>query len=581
MTPSIWLFRATVLLALALLAERQVSPLRLRRWLLLSGAAGALALPLLAFELPALAPAIPQVSPEQVVEWVGLGGPSAVASPAPVGAPAGTSGAGWGLSRWGLLIWGLGSALLLARALAGRAWLARAVWRAQAAPSAWGAAVSGVPLRISAALSGAGLVGPWPRAVLLPTAALEWSDAERAQVLRHEGAHAAARDDWGQLLMQALTITLWPTPLAWWVRRRARLVAELAADEAVVTQGTAAVAYAETLARLARVGRPGLVAASAPGVLEARVRALLAGRRPAASGGQLSLAVGCGVLLTAALAGVSGTATSGTLASAPLQDTVDAELARLETLWHPEDAAIVVVDVRSGEVLASGDLHGTLLDTPLELGSVLKPFTVAAALEAGVSPDVTLPGHSGRWSVGGETIQDHRAAESLSLTELLAWSSNIGAAVLVEEIGVQPVREALLAAGVPAVPQVAEHSLEAARLGMGLGVPVSPVQLARAYAALGDVRGGAPFRAETVAAVQAGLAAALGSDGTAHAAARPGALGGKTGTAAHGEGYVASFAGLWAAPQGTAAVAVVVVEPQTARPYGGAVAAPSFARLIQ
>lgn len=581
MTPFIWLLRASLLLLAALLAERAVSALRLRRLLLLAGAVGALALPLLAFELPSLTAALPSVSAAQVTEWVGLASPtpqpSAATTPSPLSAPLAAGGGAW---SGGLLwVWGLGSVLLAVRALLGRAWLAREVWRSPLAPAQW-QDEGGAPLRISAALPGAGLAGPWPRAVLLPAAAVTWPAAERAQVLRHEQAHARAGDDWSLLLMQALTVVLWPTPLAWWAQRRARLVAELAADDAVVGSGASPLQYAETLARLAGARQAGLVAASTRGMLEARVRALLSGRRAAAGGGQLTLA-GVGALgITVLLAAVPGTAASGTRPAGTLQEAVDAELARIQADWHPEDAAIVVVDVQDGTILARGDLHGTLLDRPIEVGSTLKPFTVAAALESGIPADVVLPGRGGRWSVGGVTIEDHRAAESLSLSELLAWSSNIGAAALVDQVGVQAIRDTMLAAGLDTVPEVADHTPAAAHLGMGLGVSVSPTALAQAYRVFGA--DDSPLRPQTVAAVRAGLAAAIGPDGTAHAAAVPGALGGKTGTARYGDSgdYVASFAGLWETAEGTAAVSVVVAAPETDRPYGGAVAAPVFARLL-
>ena len=154
------------------------------------------------------------------------------------------------------------------------------------------------------------------------------------------------------------------------------------------------------------------------------------------------------------------------------------------------------------------------------------------------------------------------------------------------QVGAAPVRAALQAVGVEQVSEAADGTAEAAHLGMGVGAAVSPLHLAHAYTILANggvdpVSGAAIFRADTVATVRQGLAAAIGPEGTGHAAGVPGMLGGKTGTNRHGEGQVATFAGLWQAAGAPQVVVVVVVEPRAEKAYGGVVAAPSAARLLQ
>lgn len=595
MSALLWLLRSAVLLAGVLLAERLAPTARVRRLLLIAGLAGALLLPMAAeLATPWLSVPVPEAS---VAEWAAPPQAPELAAPeAPAAAPASTPtrrAAAPSLLTLALSVWAAGAALLLLRALGGRLWLARVVARARPVD----APGEGPPVWLTSALEGPGFTGPWPRAILVPEAWEGWTPTQRLHVLRHERAHAAAGDDWARLLAQLAGALLWPDPLVHVVARRLRLSSELLADQRVLGEGVGPVDYVETLAALARVRqreRAALVAMSGRSALTERVRQLLFGAPPRAPRSRTAAACGL-ALLTLVAACVSQADPEAApvevpLASEPglhrtLQEAAAAELEVIDLTWNPDAVAIVAVDPATGQVVAEA---GAATQQPMVLGSVLKPFTVAAALREGVDPDAPLPGHDGAWSYGGLELRDHRAFERLTTRELLVASSNIGAVELLDRVGPEAVARAHADFGLGEPPPVEPGSADAARLAMGLATAVTPTQLAQAYAVLIDQAGPSPRTGRVLAAedaeeVLASLSDAVGPEGTGHRAWVPDhEVFGKTGTSLTEEGgAIASFAGGWTSADAPMALVVVVVNPQGEGAYGGAVAAPAFARVLQ
>ncbi len=112
---------------------------------------------------------------------------------------------------------------------------------------------------------------------------------------------------------------------------------------------------------------------------------------------------------------------------------------------EPESAWALVLETRSGAVRAlvnwpDFDPNSPALSEPAhrrnyvltdayEFGSVMKPLTVAAALQEGlVSADTQFQCHGGAWSVGRRTIHDVHPFGTLTVSDIVAKSSNIGAA---------------------------------------------------------------------------------------------------------------------------------------------------------
>jgi cell division protein FtsI (penicillin-binding protein 3) len=253
----------------------------------------------------------------------------------------------------------------------------------------------------------------------------------------------------------------------------------------------------------------------------------------------------------------------------------------------------------------------------------MKTLPIAAAMEAGkLTPDTPIDTAPGYLPIPGYTIHDFRNYGTLSVTGVLTKSSNVGATKIAmglpNEVQYDLYRRFGLgqasgsgfpgeSAGVLTGPN---HwgPTEKATISYGYGLSATLLQLARAYAAIGNggrlieptfVKGANnpsqqvidPALAQQLLGM---LEAVTGPGGTATKANILGyRVGGKTGTSrkASGGGYAAKrytsvFVGLVPASQPKFAMAVVINDPQShdaagALVYGGgAVAAPVFHRVM-
>jgi cell division protein FtsI (penicillin-binding protein 3) len=320
---------------------------------------------------------------------------------------------------------------------------------------------------------------------------------------------------------------------------------------------------------------------------------------------------------------------------AAIQQRVESVLAGVGQTFKPKGATALVLDPRDGEILAlanypavdptdpgSGDPYSRqdrAVQASYEPGSTFKPVTVGGALEDHkVTPDTTfdLPP---ALQVADRTIHDaeNRGYVTLSVAQILAQSSNIGAVKVGLRLGAQRfdhwVRQFGFggstgidlpgeAAGI--VPRPRNYSGSSmGNLPIGQGLAVTPMQMAAAYEAIADggivhrphVIAGDPGSAHRVIASSTAhqlsrmLEGVLGPGGTAEEASIKGyTLAGKTGTAQKPDPvnggyskdkYFSSFIGFAPARNPRLLVAVMVDEPQ-GEIYGGQVAAPAFEKIV-
>jgi len=74
-------------------------------------------------------------------------------------------------------------------------------------------------------------------------------------------------------------------------------------------------------------------------------------------------------------------------------------------------------------------VRNRVITDTFEPGSTMKPFSIAAAIEAGkVSPQQTIQTAPGKLTIGGRTIGDAHAYGLLTVSEVVAKSSNVGTA---------------------------------------------------------------------------------------------------------------------------------------------------------
>jgi cell division protein FtsI (penicillin-binding protein 3) len=294
---------------------------------------------------------------------------------------------------------------------------------------------------------------------------------------------------------------------------------------------------------------------------------------------------------------------------------------------------LVMIDARTGEILALANwptynpnarnrasaerMRNRALTDVFEPGSTLKPFTIAAALEAGrVRPDTLIQTAPGWMTIGAATIHDAHPNGALTVAQVIQKSSNVGAAKIALQLPPETMWHMFSECGFGSPPKTgfpgevagrlrpakSWRPIEQATMAYGHGISVNLVQLARAYTVFADngelkpvtlfktagpVAGRPVLKQETVAAVRRMLEMAAGPGGTAPKAQVGGyRVAGKTGTAHKLEGrvytnrYVASFVGFAPASNPRLVVAVMIDEPSAGVYYGGEVAAPVFANVM-
>jgi len=294
---------------------------------------------------------------------------------------------------------------------------------------------------------------------------------------------------------------------------------------------------------------------------------------------------------------------------------------------------IVVLDVASGEVLAMANVpsynpnnRGKLdprrtrnraVTDLFEPGSTLKPFTAAAALEAGaVRPESVIQTGPGELTLGDRTIHDAYPQGALTVAQVIQKSSNIGAAKMALGLKAETLWNLFNQVGFGTPPRsgfpgevsgkLRAHAswrpIEQATMSYGHGISVSLLQLARAYLIFandGELKpvtlvkretppeGARVISQATAQQVRRMLEMAVQPGGTALRAQITGyRVAGKTGTARKLEGggyapdkYVAAFVGFAPASSPRLIVAVMIDEPSAGQYYGGTVAAPVFAQV--
>ncbi len=150
---------------------------------------------------------------------------------------------------WLTLVWIAGFAVMLARAIAGRAALSSLRRRSTLRERVEGIEVRMADVQIPL------LCGVLRPAILVPRAASEWTDEQRRMVLAHELTHFRLGDHWTNLLAQVVRTALWFHPVGWWLAARLSREQELTCDEAVVGSGIAAQDYAAFLLESVRTLR--------------------------------------------------------------------------------------------------------------------------------------------------------------------------------------------------------------------------------------------------------------------------------------------------------------------------------------
>jgi cell division protein FtsI (penicillin-binding protein 3) len=309
------------------------------------------------------------------------------------------------------------------------------------------------------------------------------------------------------------------------------------------------------------------------------------------------------------------------------------ELKAVVQAQNAHGGTLVMLDVNTGEILAMvnqgsynpndrsqlapENLRNKAITDLFEPGSTMKPIAMAAALETGkYSVNDTIDTSPGYRRFGRFTIRDHRNYGVISLTDIIAKSSNVGISKIATDIGGDTIRNLYARVGIgqptgvgfpgeaigvlPAPPKW--RPVEEATLAYGYGMSVNALQLAQAYMVIANggtryplsllkLKGepqGQRVLSEKVAYEVRTMLHEVITRGTG-SRAQPGfySAGGKTGTVhlvgKHGyedSQYKAIFAGMAPIENPRIVTVVAVDAPQSGEYYGGEVAAPVFARVV-
>jgi cell division protein FtsI (penicillin-binding protein 3) len=321
-----------------------------------------------------------------------------------------------------------------------------------------------------------------------------------------------------------------------------------------------------------------------------------------------------------------------------IQGQVERVLAETRERWAAKSASAIVMDPRTGGILAIANDPGydanrfpdvsqdrqrnrAVTDT-YEPGSTFKIVTISGALQTGLvtpSTKFTLPYEI---QVADRTIHDAepRGTQTMTTDQILSRSSNVGVVTIAEALGKDRVSEWINRFGFghptgidypgesPGI-VLSPEKWSGSTIGnvpIGQGIAVTPAQMIAAYGAIankgvltephlvdriGNGKRVQPVRRRILTTQTADevrhMLREVVEEGSGTAAQVPGyRIAGKTGTAAKpdGEGgystsnYVASFVGFVPAKHPSLVILVTVDEPRGAI-WGGVVAAPAFAEI--
>jgi len=308
-----------------------------------------------------------------------------------------------------------------------------------------------------------------------------------------------------------------------------------------------------------------------------------------------------------------------------VQQALEHELLYAMTKFSAIGAAGVVMDIRTGEILAMTSLPqlnpnaaGQAPDDArfnratsgvYELGSTFKPFTVAMAMDSGIIKSFgQVYNCPDELHVYGHVVHDtHPYGRQCTVAEIMKESSNIGTAQIADQVGaarqkaflkkmgfLDPIRVELRERGRTLTPGSRWGPFETMTVGFGHGIAVTPLHLASGYATLfnGGVyhpatllkvgrnhpvpRGVRVFTEETSYKMRSLLRLVV-TQGTGKKADAPGyRVGGKTGTAEKllngrytSSAVVTSFAGVFPMDEPRYVMVMMLDDPKaTAETYG-------------
>jgi cell division protein FtsI/penicillin-binding protein 2 len=204
-----------------------------------------------------------------------------------------------------------------------------------------------------------------------------------------------------------------------------------------------------------------------------------------------------------------------------VQQHLEGVLVDVEKTYHPTETGGIVMDPRTGEIVAMAALptfdpnnyntvdnisvfQNPLVEKRYEMGSIMKPLTMAAGLDAGVITASTTYNDTGCITRSGKKVCnfDFKARGVIPMQEILNQSLNVGATFVAEQLGHKPFTQYVRAYGLDqrtdiGLPGEIPGNVDAlgdgdgpdvnyATASFGQGIAVTPIEMTRALAVLAN-----------------------------------------------------------------------------------------------
>jgi cell division protein FtsI/penicillin-binding protein 2 len=197
---------------------------------------------------------------------------------------------------------------------------------------------------------------------------------------------------------------------------------------------------------------------------------------------------------------------------------LESELQKAQDTWHSDLTGGIIMDPKTGAVIAADvipsfdlndrssatidEFRNPLVENVYEFGSIFKALTMASGIDAGaVTPNSTYY-DPGRITLDGRTISnyDGRGRGTVDMHEVLKQSLNTGAAYVVQAMGKNAFRQYFLNLKIGSETGVdlpnetyglvsnleSPRDVEYATASFGQGIAITPFEMVRALAALGN-----------------------------------------------------------------------------------------------
>ena len=203
-----------------------------------------------------------------------------------------------------------------------------------------------------------------------------------------------------------------------------------------------------------------------------------------------------------------------------VQSELERTLSEYSSQWHPALSGGIVMDPSSGEIVAmavspsfdlnrfneqasAGIFKNPHSESVYEMGSIMKPLTVAAGLDSGTVTEASTYDDTGCITLEQKKICnfDAKARGVIPMQEILSQSLNVGSAYIATKMGPQIFREYFLnryklgvETGIDLPGEIrglvqnlnSPRQVEYATAAFGQGIALTPVETVRALASLGN-----------------------------------------------------------------------------------------------